>query len=147
MTEAPKEAPAGEYKARGLRNNNPGNIRLSKTSWRGKIKSTDDEFEQFKTPELGIRAMATILKTYKKDHGIKTVQDMINRWAPAEDNNDPIAYAKFVADRVGVDPNEEIDLTGDLRAELVKAMIRMENGEQPYSDKQIKAGVKMAPKG
>lgn len=148
MTDAPETAPASDkYKARGLRNNNPGNIRLSKTKWQGKIKSTDDEFEQFKTPELGIRAMATILKTYKVDHGIKTIQDMINRWAPAEDNNDPVAYAKFVAKEVGLDPNQEIDLTGDVRLGLVKAMIRMENGAMPYSDKQLKAGVKMAPKG
>ena len=73
-----------EYNAtRGLRNNNPGNIRKSATAWQGLSPTqTDASFFQFISPEYGIRALATILGTYMKNYGLVTVSDIISRWAP-----------------------------------------------------------------
>ena len=46
--------------ARGIRNNNPGNIRKSAIQWRGETPAAlkqDPDFEEFIAPEWGIRAM------------------------------------------------------------------------------------------
>lgn len=73
---------------RGLRNNNPGNIRLSSTVWKGELRpSQDKEFCQFQTMAYGYRALIRLLQNYRKLHGCKTVADFINRWAPPSENN------------------------------------------------------------
>ena len=73
---------------RGLRNNNPGNIRNSKTVWQGEIvPSTDLSFKQFKTMAYGYRAMIKLLQNYRKLNGCRTISDFINRWAPPVENN------------------------------------------------------------
>ena len=49
--------------ARGLRNNNPGNIRLSRTVWQGEIRpSRDRSFCQFRTMAYGYRALIKLLQ-------------------------------------------------------------------------------------
>lgn len=73
---------------RGLRNNNPGNIRLSSTVWKGEMRpSQDKEFCQFQTMAYGYRALIRLLQNYRKLHGCKTVADFITRWAPSCENN------------------------------------------------------------
>lgn len=64
--------------SRGLRNNNPGNIRLSKIKYLGEIPSTDSAFKQFKTMAWGYRAMFVLLHTYQLKHGCNTLRDMIS---------------------------------------------------------------------
>lgn len=73
---------------RGLRNNNPGNIRLSKDRWQGlKEKQEDSEFFQFVSIEWGYRALIRTLQNYRRIYGCKTLVDFINRWAPPCENN------------------------------------------------------------
>lgn len=129
---------------RGIRNNNPGNIRKSPTQWIGEVPGPDEAFETFATPELGIRAMAKLLLNYQRHRGLRTVDEIIGRWAPPMEN-DSDAYAAAVAFALEVDCETRIDLT-DLRTlrRLVTAIIRHENGVVPYSDKQIDDGVAMA---
>ena len=51
--------------ARGIRNNNPGNIRHGGSKWQGMSETqTDDEYIQFDDPVYGIRALAKLLKNY-----------------------------------------------------------------------------------
>jgi hypothetical protein len=60
---------------RGIRNNNPGNIRLTRIDWEGKLldsDNTDREFEQFVSPYFGLRAMARNLKSYQ-ERGVTTI--------------------------------------------------------------------------
>lgn len=75
--------------ARGLRNNNPGNIRLSATTqWQGEVRpSRDRSFCQFKTMAHGYRALIKLLQNYRKLNGCRTISDFINRWAPPTENN------------------------------------------------------------
>jgi hypothetical protein len=132
---------------RGIRNNNPGNIRKSHEPWRGLLpagEQTDPAFFRFSSPEWGIRALAVILRTYQTKHGLKTVRAMIQRWAP-ESENDTEAYCQAVCTAVGVAPDEPIDLrdAGDMRG-VVLAIIRHENGEQPYSMDVINRGLQRA---
>ena len=55
--------------SRGLRNCNPGNIRISTTKWIGEIQpSTDKSFKQFKAMPYGYRALIKLLQNYRKLH-------------------------------------------------------------------------------
>ncbi|HGF8676305.1 TPA: structural protein [Salmonella enterica subsp. enterica] len=119
---------------RGIRNNNPGNIRWG-DDWKGlapKSQRTDKDFCQFITPEYGIRAMIVILRNYQRKHGLNTISGIINRWAPTNENNTQ-AYIDSVAKSTGVTPDQFIH-TDDSRfmMKLLQAIIRHENGVQPY---------------
>lgn len=128
---------------RGVRNNNPGNIRHSGTRWQGmSAEQTDPAFVQFITPEYGIRALSKLLDTYSNIYGLRTVRGIISRYAPASEN-DTAAYANAVARALGVSPDAQIDVQAR-KAELVQAIIKHENGAQPYSLAQITTGVSMA---
>lgn len=73
---------------RGLRNNNPGNLRLSKDKWQGlKAVQTDKEFFQFETMAHGYRALIRTLQNYRKLHKCQTIADFISRYAPKIENN------------------------------------------------------------
>lgn len=119
---------------RGIRNNNPGNIRWGE-DWRGLVaeaQRTDKSFCQFTAPEYGIRAMIVILRNYQRKRGLKTVADIINRWAPPVENN-TLAYINSVAKSVGVKPDQAIDVMDSrVMIPLLEAIITHENGVQPY---------------
>jgi len=67
---------------RGIRNRNPGNIRRSGDRWKGLAPlQTDPAFSVFETPVWGIRAMAVILRNYQKRYGLKSLAQLIGRWA------------------------------------------------------------------
>lgn len=73
---------------RGLRNNNPGNLRLSKDKWQGlRTVQTDKEFFQFETMAHGYRALIRTLQNYRKLHKCQTIADFISRYAPTIENN------------------------------------------------------------
>lgn len=73
---------------RGLRNNNPGNIRTTKDKWKGlKPVQEDKEFFQFSEMKWGYRALIRTLQNYHRLHGCRTIADYINRWAPEHENN------------------------------------------------------------
>ncbi len=73
---------------RGLRNNNPGNLRLSKDKWQGlRAVQTDKEFFQFETMAYGYRALIRTLQNYRKLHKCQTIADFISRYAPKIENN------------------------------------------------------------
>jgi hypothetical protein len=119
--------PTGPQLPRGLRNNNPGNIEdgaLAK-SLPG-YAGSDGRFAKFDTPDNGLNAMDALLTSYGR-RGLKTVSDVIGRWAPASDNNNVGAYASAVSPNG--DPNAAIDLSdqGQRRALAVR-MAKYENG-------------------
>lgn len=83
-------------KTRGIRNNNPANIRRG-CNWQGLAKTqTDREFCQFVTMTWGVRALLVTLRTYVVKHHLHTVREIITRWAPPSDGNNTEAYIKFV---------------------------------------------------
>lgn len=131
--------------SRGIRNNNAGNIRWG-SAWQGlKVggKEIDKEFCVFIEPEYGIRAMAKILLNYSKLYKINTIAGIIHRWAPPSENN-TVAYINHVASVLGVDTDDTIDVRdNNTMLKLIKAIILHENGEQPYTDKQILNGIRM----
>lgn len=75
-------------KPRGLRNCNPGNIRITKDKWQGlRPVQEDKEFFQFTEMKWGYRALIKTLQNYHRLHGCRTIADFINRWAPKHENN------------------------------------------------------------
>ena len=128
---------------RGIRNNNPGNIRQG-SNWQGlnpNSRNIDPAFCVFTSSVYGIRALAKVLINYKKIHGLNTVRQIISRYAPPNENQ-TTAYIQSVAKQLGVVPDTIIDIEerGVLTV-FIKAIIRMENGIQPYSDPTIQQGI------
>ncbi|EJH7682366.1 hypothetical protein NF210_002654 [Salmonella enterica] len=130
--------------ARGIRNNNPGNLEYSKTNpWVGQT-GDDGRFAKFETPEHGIRALGRNLLSYQRQ-GIDTVNDIINRWAPPSGNNNTEAYIQAVCAQLGVTPDQPLDASNpDTLKALCASIIQHENGSQPYSDQQLVTGVSAA---
>ncbi|HAK6117887.1 TPA: hypothetical protein H2R31_002929 [Salmonella enterica] len=126
---------------RGVRNNNPGNLEYSAQGWDGEL-TPDGRFSRFDTPEHGIRALAKNMRTFQNKHGLNTIAGMISKFAPPEDHNDTPTYIKAVAGMMGVDPEQHIDTSNvDTLTKLVNSIITVENGSNPYTNKQISDGV------
>lgn len=115
---------------RGYRNNNPLNIRYSKSNkWIGEVaKNTDGTFEQFTTMAYGYRAAFQLLRKYINQYNLRTVAEIINRWAPPTENN----TAGYISRVIGIngwtaaqeiDPDNKEEMT-----KLVYAMAIVENG-------------------
>ncbi len=131
---------------RGIRNNNPGNIRWG-NNWKGLKKDgikEDPSFCVFINAVYGIRALAKVLKNYQRLYGLDTTRKIINRYAPPNENQTQ-AYIQSVAKQLGTAPDAPVDLfeTGVL-AVFIKAIIRHENGIQPYSNETIQKGIEIS---
>ncbi|MDE6046232.1 MAG: structural protein P5 [Alistipes sp.] len=115
--------------ARGLTNRNPGNIRRSAVRYRGEVQpSRDPAFKQFETMAWGYRAIFVLLDTYRVRHGLRTLAEMIARWAPPTENRTD-AYIRAVAERTGLPADRPLN-TRD-RATMIPvaaAISRVENG-------------------
>jgi hypothetical protein len=127
------------FSVRGIRNHNAGNIRKG-ADWLGAV-GDDGEFVIFESAEYGIRALGRLLLNYYYKYDLSTVEEIINRYAPSVENNTE-AYVDAVADEMGV--FSWFGMAVDRRLpSLVKAIIKHENGVQPYSDELINRGLGM----
>lgn len=128
---------------RGLRNNNPGNIRKNNIVYQGEVvPSKDEAFRQFITMAYGYRAMFTVLYTYQKKYGINTIADAIVRYAPSIENH-TTAYIDAVSEWSGVPATSHITTTNaDVMIPIVAAMSRVENGV-PADMREVEQGWKL----
>ncbi|MND23337.1 hypothetical protein D3C76_541950 [compost metagenome] len=143
--------------ARGIRNNNPGNIDFNpRNAWQGQLGLeagvAKPRFARFDTPENGIRALGKLLINYRgKDGmpgvgrpGIDTPLEFISRWAPSSENNTQ-AYAQAIAKRLGVGVRDSIDISRtQVLREAVVGIIVHENGGNPYKAEVIDEGIRRA---
>ena len=91
----------GKKVSRGIRNNNPFNLNKGHIAWNGEIEGTDPRFSVFVDMKSGIRAgLINLYKGYFA-RGL-TLRAMINKYAPASDNNDVDAYIKAITKWTGV---------------------------------------------
>jgi len=111
-------------KPRGIRNNNPGNIRRNGDPWQGLAETQGDkEFFTFATPVYGIRALARTLITYQDRHGLRTIRQIISRWAPPVEN-DTESYVKAVtAATTGIGLVEALQQTLDPAREALLGLV------------------------
>lgn len=117
---------------RGYRNNNPLNIRISSSNWLGKVTpNTDGSFEQFTSMAYGYRAAFVLIRNYINLYGLRTVSDIISRWAPNNENNTS-GYISRVCKTTGFSPDTVISPNSyDQMSKLVYAMAIVENGTNP----------------
>lgn len=110
---------------RGIRNNNPTNMKDSGIQWQGMTGVDPDGFLIFDTMANGLRAPAINLRNYGRLDGITTVDGVARRWSKTDQD----AYSANLAAFLGVDPHDSIDLEdkGTL-TELVRGIIRQEDG-------------------
>lgn len=114
---------------RGLRNNNPGNIDKGRDEWEGQeLPGDDPRFCTFTSMAYGCRALIRTLMTYHTKHGLSTVREIINRWAPPVENNTD-AYVDHVCRRLGVAPDHPLDFGNpQVYLHLARAIAYHENG-------------------
>lgn len=114
---------------RGIRNNNPLNIRIGNT-WLGEVPNpTDSDFEQFVHVKYGLRAGFCILRRYIRRYKRNTVRKIVTAWAPSSENNTE-RYIELVCKFGCIDADEEIHYEDSLTmCSLVQAMARVEVGE------------------
>lgn len=114
---------------RGLRNNNPLNIRISTDKFVGEVQPSGDKaFKQFDTMAHGYRAAFRVLRTYINNYKCDTIRKIISRWAP-ENENHTLAYVMTVSSRSGISPDALI--SSSKREEMIRivaAMSYVENG-------------------
>lgn len=121
--------------SRGLRNNNPGNLRSAPNTI-----GNDGDFSMFPSARDGNAAMARQLMLYG-DRGNNTLNGIIHTYAPANENNTQ-AYINAVAKQTGFDPRARIDLNSpETLNKLMAAMIQHENGSQPFSKEEIDGAI------
>jgi hypothetical protein len=144
---------------RGIRSNNPGNIRVG-DPWQGLMprdqmndaQKREKEFCVFSEPKWGIRALCRLLIAYKDKHKLDTVRGIITRWAPPKGKvgsktytQNTEAYIAQVSVALGVSDLTKIDVYQyDIAKPLAKAIIKHENGVQPYDDDTINEGIRLA---
>jgi hypothetical protein len=129
---------------RGVRNNNPGNIRKGPDKWQGAVPGEDADFVTFASAEMGIRALARLILTYQKRYNLNSVRSLITRWAPPSENNTP-AYVMAVANAVGVQPEARIDVDDfAVMKPFVEGVIAHENAGYQYPDAVIDGALRRA---
>lgn len=113
---------------RGIRNNNPLNIRIGNT-WLGEVKdNTDGYFEQFVSMVYGVRAAFVLLRRYISHYHFTSIEDIISRWAPASEN----ATTKYIDQVYAITKFNRFDTMKydeDMMVRLVDAMIVVECGQ------------------
>ena len=131
---------------RGIRNKNPGNIKLG-TDWDGlAAEQTDPTFCIFDEAVMGIRALQRILLTYRFTHKKATIDEIIYRWAPPSENSTD-KYVEFVCKKLDKEKDVRLNNSMEDYLPLVKAIIQMENGMQPYDDDLLVEGMYKAWEG
>lgn len=124
---------------RGIRNNNPLNIRKG-NNWKGeRPHQTDKAFEEFQSMEFGIRAGFIILRKYINGYfglttKFNTIEKIIRRWAPPSENATQ-KYIDFVAKDMGISAHLPISFKcKEKMVNLVYAMIFVECGQRVSKD-------------
>jgi len=112
---------------RGLRNNNPLNLRHNNEAFQGEVKGKDKAFKTFSSLPYGYRAAFITLATYLS-RGWNTIEKIITHWAPQSENNTE-KYIVDVEKWSGVPRNKELTAAdGTDYILIVAAMSFVENG-------------------
>jgi len=128
---------------RGIRNNNPLNIRIGNL-WLGEVREPNDpDFEQFISMVYGVRAGFVLIRRYIRHYHRTTIPQVIAAWAPSNENN-TTAYIDKVCKVSGIERDVQLKFEDeDQMIALVDAMILVECG-QHIQEKIIRDGYKFA---
>ncbi len=130
--------------ARGVRNNNPGNIKTGQ-GWKG-VVTNDGTFDIFSDDTWGLRALAMDLQA-KVNRGLTTIRQIITEYAPPSEN-DTAKYIAAVSAQSGIGPDDQLTFPDDW-PDLMRAIVTHENGSDGsyISDADIAQGISMMGSG
>lgn len=118
---------------RGIRNNNPLNIRKG-NNWQGeRPDQSDREFEEFVSIEFGVRAAIKLIQNYINGsvtghRPCNTIDKLVSRWAPPTENNTR-SYIETVEHLTGINRYQRIYANNrDMITRIVMAMAKVETG-------------------
>jgi hypothetical protein len=132
-----------DFGPRGLRNNNPGNVRAAKgMKWMHQTGEDEAGFCTFDDPVWGIRVIAMIWQNYQYYHGFTCLRQYVSRWAPPSENKTD-AYLAYMATELGVDSDGPFDPCNKPVKGLT-ALITFENGTCPYSKDTLNRALTLA---
>lgn len=120
---------------RGIRNNNPGNLRKTPQLWDGEIKGPDTAFKTFKTAIDGLKGLKRSI-LIKFARGQNTIRSIITSYAPSSEN-DTVAYIKFISLHTNSGINDSLNLNNKTALKsFMRAIVLYENGQDPYTNLQ-----------
>lgn len=125
----------------GLRQNNPGNLR----SWGGMPSANG--FAVFGDRMQGLQAMAQQIGLYYNRDGLKTIDEIITKYAPpgGKDKNNTGAYIGDVGKQSGLKSGQQYDFNDQKTlVSLLSGMVRHEQGVQPFTPEQYATAVQQA---
>ncbi|EOI6865274.1 hypothetical protein ACMVR0_001321 [Yersinia enterocolitica] len=135
LTPSMATIPKSGQDALGVRNNNPGNLRVAPNA-----TGKNGGFSTFANPQEGIAALSRQLQLYG-DRGNNTLSGILHTYAPSTENNTQ-SYVNAISGATGANPYERLDLhSPEVLKKLVTAIIGHENGYQPYSSDDIDNGI------
>lgn len=143
---------------RNVKNNNLGNIKLTSDKWQGMVENPDEKtFVTFKTPELGIRALAKVVQANL--NATDSYETYVNRYASEPNEKEYFEkngklmphlenYAKLLAESQGIDTSKsdwikQKPSNVDMKS-WIKATARAEGGEDTltyFTDDVIQKGL------
>ena len=137
---APSSAPPAGTGPRGIRNNNPGNLNFVGQAG-ASLERPGGRFAAFGSAQDGLNALANQLDLYRR-RGIDSVRSIIGKWAPPSENNTE-AYIARVSKQMGVGADARLNLADPaVMSSIMDAIIRHENGQNPYGRDAIMAAAR-----
>lgn len=134
---------------RGIRNNNPGDIKPEGAPWNGSV-GDDGTFVIFSDMSWGLRALATDLVNKMTKDGLITIRGIVTKYAPYSENLTD-AYIAAVSGELGVSADQVLPVDSTTIHALVRAVINHEVGDQAssqyISDADIDNGISMMNSG
>lgn len=138
----------------GTKNNNPFDLRYDpKIPWMGLAQPPQDEHGYCMFVEYankmnrafwGLRAGFRDLYTKWGVDKLRTIEDLVAKFAPANENNVE-AYIKVVCEETGWAKDEPLDLSTPANLKrLGKGFLRDEQGQIAYNDSQLDAAITSA---
>lgn len=135
--------PADNSSPRGIRNNNPGNLNFAGQAGATKEGGENGRFAVFESMRDGISALYKQIQLYFS-RGVNTIESVVNKYAPADDNNNVQAYIKQLVGATGKQADEQ--LSGEDTEtvfKLIRGIINHENGKGYVSDQDILSGIQV----
>lgn len=119
---------------RNYRNNNPGNLVPGEVSKRNGQIGSAGGFAVFPDVESGRKAMRDSLRTV---HGNRALREMIEKYAPDEENDTP-AYLAYLRTKTGVRDDRRIKDFSTAEFDALCAAIEKMEGKRPAVWSRIK---------
>ena len=104
--------------------NNIFNIRQG-AKWQG-MTGTKKGFVEFKNQEYAIRAWLILMRTYRRRYGCRTVEQIVTRYAPPNENNTE-QYIAYCRRQLHLEPDSTLNFDCEYIS-LAAAMAKMETG-------------------